>query len=425
MMCTRPSLALLLASLAAAACTTPYMEQLPLSEGALESPDGGDPGESVSAPPNGGTPVDLSVALAAGEAKALDSFVVQQMTAGRIPGVTLAIVRAGKLAYTHAYGLADKEANTPMTTQSILGIASISKTVTGVSLMQLADEKKVNIDGDVSKYLLSPLRNPRFPDTPITLRQLLTHTSSIVSNGEVLGPLFAEGADSPSSLSDLTAQYFYEGGSHYSLNNFGTTAPGSTTTYCNVCLALVGYVIERVSGSPFQTYTKDKIFAPLGMTSTTWLLADTEKSRLATPYSVDPQSNLQQRAPHLGLPDWPAGSLKTTASDYARFLAAIASRGAAGGTRILAKTTMDEMLRIQSPLLGPDQGLIFYESARNGAKVWGHSGALDGIASVMDFVPGSGNGAVVLSNTDWPQSPTGEPALIAIEAKALELAAKQ
>lgn len=414
---------------AASACTASVAYKQPHDKEA--PPADGDPAASVTPPvdkpPTTTQPPgpDPSVALDPNDAKAFDAFVADKMTAGKIPGITLAIVRSGKLAYAHAYGLADKEANKPMSTQSIIEIASISKTVTGLSLMQLEDAGKVALDEDVSKYLLKPLRNPRFPNDPITLRQLMTHTSSIESNDQVLDPLFAEGADSPTSLADLTAQYFYTGGRQYSINNFGTTKPGTTMSYCNICIALVGYVVERVSGKPFQTYTKENVFAPLGMTSTTWLLAETDKTRLATPYEINPRTGAQSPAPHLGLPDWPAGSLKTTASDYALYLAAISSGGAAGDKRLLPKAKMDDMLRVQLPAAAAGQGLVFYESNRNGATVWGHNGSLPGISSIMDFTPGTGNGVVVLTNTDWPESPNPEPALVTIETKALELAAKK
>jgi hypothetical protein len=92
---------------------------------------------------------------------------------------------------------------------------------------------------------------------------------------------------------------------------------------------------------------------------------------------------------------------------------------------VLPAATMDEMLKEQLPQVAQGQGLIFYESDRNGATVWGHNGSLEGISSVMDFTPGTGNGAIVFSNTDWPASPTPEPALITIETKALALASKK
>jgi CubicO group peptidase (beta-lactamase class C family) len=367
---------------------------------------------------------DPSVALDAADIAALDALVANRMASAKLAGVTLAVVRSGKLAYAHAYGLADTDTGTPMTTSSILEIASISKTVTGVAVMQLEAAGKVKLDDNVSKYLDKPLRNPRDEKAVITLRMLLTHTSSIVSNDDALAPLFTEGSDATITLAELTRQYFYPDGPLYSSqDNFAPEAPGTGSHYCNMCLALVGHIVERVSGQPFATYTKENIFAPLGMNSTTWLLAETDKTRLATPYAQSSASSLT-RVPHLGLPDWPAGSMKTTPSDFALFLAAVASGGATAKARILSEAATSEMLRVQFPSVDDTQGLAFMTTQRNGTTVWGHEGSLPGIASTMNFMPATGNGVAVFSNTDWRGVPEQQEPLVQIEAKALELATR-
>ncbi len=138
-----------------------------------------------------------------------------------------------------------------MTTSSIIEVGALSATVTGVALMQLIAAGKVQLDADVSSYLGVSVRNPKFPNDPITLRALLTQTSSIVQNDLVLDALVESDAESKSTLPDLTQQYFVPSGKLYAASNFANATPGTSLAYCDVCVALVGRVVERVSGVPF------------------------------------------------------------------------------------------------------------------------------------------------------------------------------
>ena len=97
----------------------------------------------------------------------------------KLPGIAVAMVNADQVLFQQGLGHADIATNRPFEPTTILNIGSISKTFIGVALMQLADEGKLNLDSDINKYLPFPVRNPRFPDTPITIRHLATHTSGI------------------------------------------------------------------------------------------------------------------------------------------------------------------------------------------------------------------------------------------------------
>jgi CubicO group peptidase (beta-lactamase class C family) len=377
------------------------------SEAAVEGPeeDGPDAKNPGEEPP--GPPFDT---------KDLDAFVEQRLAAASIPGVSVALVKGGKVVAARAYGLADRETNRPMQADTILEVASISKTVTGVALLQLVAAGKVALDADISTYLERPIRNPGFAQA-ITPKMLVTHTSSIRSDNESLGALFVENADSTLPLADLTREFLEPGGRHYAGSTFSGSAPGTAWDYCNVCIGLVGHIVERASGTSLQALTKKTIFAPLGMSSTAWTLAETDRARLVTPYAVNPSTQKAEATPHFGLPDWPAGSLKTTASDLAKFAAAMST----GGGSILPKAEVDEMLRVHFPGGGrtaPDQGLSFMRERAGGVDTWGHSGSLPGIASVMSFRANEGMAVVVLANTDVE---VAEPTLLAIQDKAYEL----
>lgn len=403
------------------ACTQAPAVLAPPDRGDDPDPDPGrDPVDAPEKPTTPSKPAptttpapDPSVALSEKDAKELDDYVASRMSAGKVPGVTLAVFRSGKLAYAKGYGLANKATNKKMAPDTIINVASISKTITGVALMQLEAAGKVKLDDDVSKYTGVVIKNPRFPNDPITLRMLLTHTSSIVSNDAQLEQAYAADADASVTLAQVVQGSFTQGGRWYTPQIFGNTRPGTSFSYCNVCLATVGLVVERVSGVPFAKFTKDNIFTPLGMSSTTWLLADTDKSRLATPYS-GPQ---QRPEPQIGLPDWPAGSLKTTASDLAAFASAVAL------AKILAKPSVDQMLKPQAPSAPGPWGLVFYETDYAGIRAWGHGGDLYGIGTVYGFTTSKADGAVALANAD--RSQTGPSPVDMIEEKAIAIATRR
>jgi CubicO group peptidase (beta-lactamase class C family) len=350
----------------------------------------------------------------------LDALVADQMKRASLPGVSLAVVKNGKVAAARAYGLANREKNEAMRTESIIEVASISKTITAVSVMQLVEQGKLSLDGDVGTAAGTAVRNPGFPNDAITIRMLLTHTSSIFANEQVLDASVAEGADTAVALADFPRAYFTPGGRFYAAQNYSPVRPGTSWDYCNVCIALLGAVVERAAGVPFERYTKDHVFTPLGMTSTTWRFADTDPSRLATPYDTS------GAVPNLGVVDWPAGGLKTTATDLARFAAAMSTNGAG----VVAEKTVLDMLRPETTIDSPTpQGFVFYQPNHRIADVWGHTGDLPGISSAMVLDPGKGTAAVVIANGAWPELSAAVPSeadtpLVRIEAKAMELARK-
>jgi CubicO group peptidase (beta-lactamase class C family) len=171
--------------------------------------------------------------------------------------------------------------------------------------------------------------------------------------------------------------------------------PGESYDYSNVGVTLAAYIVERISGVPFDEYTESHVFAPLAMHTSTWHTEEISEDT-ATPYfwsgTFDPQ-------PRWGYPDWPAGHLYTTASELARFLAAFVRGGELDGVRILEEGSVAEARREQlSPSADAEsgQGLIWY--AKNDGTLLGHDGEDDGWASQMFFRLSDGVGVILLCN---------------------------
>jgi CubicO group peptidase (beta-lactamase class C family) len=332
-----------------------------------------------------------------------------------VPGLAAAIVKNGRIVCTVAAGMANIEQNKPVTPDTLFLVASVSKTITATALMQLYDQGKFQLGDDINKYLPFRIRIPASPTSPITFRQLLTHTASIKDNtayincpgscpyGSSLGSVVTRGADSPISLADFTRGYLTPGGAYYDQSeNFESRAPGTIGDYSNMGTTLAGYLAEVISGTPFDRYCKDHIFTPLGMDKTSWRLAGIDQSILAMPY--DKSSSGYVPYGQFGEPDYPDGMLRTSVTELARFLIAYMQGGQYNGRSILKSTTVQEMLKVTSR--DPSQGFVWIKRSIDGRTVWGHDGADNGAGAEMWFDPEKKEGVILVTNGIWNN--TGE-----------------
>ncbi|MEZ4586341.1 MAG: serine hydrolase domain-containing protein [Gemmatimonadales bacterium] len=342
------------------------------------------------------------------------------------PGVAVARVVGEDLTWARGFGWADVAGERPMTADTIQNIGSISKTITATAVMQQWEAGKLGLDDDVNGLLPFAVRNPRFPDVPITPRQLLTHRSSI-TDGPAYGQSYACG-DPAVALGAWIEGYFTEGGAYYDGEaNFHQWAPGTADppepprAYSNVAFGLLGYLVERLSGQPFDQYCRERIFAPLGMRASGWFTTEVDLARHAVTYSRLPDDfSLPAEGPLLlaaGVPEsalvpgalvphclysfynYPDGLLRTSVTDLSRFLRAYSGGGSFEGGRILEQETVDLML--SDAHFG--RGLCWSSSEIGGQLQWGHGGGDPGIATYMGFRPRDRVGAIVFCNFDSPE----------------------
>jgi len=331
----------------------------------------------------------------------LVAFIEDLMEQGHIPGLAAAVVKGEEIIWSGGFGTADFTAGAAATADTLFMIASVSKTVTGVALMQVYDDGLCALNDDVSYYLPFDVYNPRYPNQVITIRHLLTHTSGIADNWDILEANYVDG-DSPIPLGDFLEDYLVPGGAFYRANgNFLNFYPGEDYEYTNVGAALVGYLVESITGVDFAEYCDNNIFTPLGMDHTAWHLADLDTTRLAVPYEYLSGSGSYASYGQYGYPDYPDGLLRTSAEELAVFLIAFINRGAFGGQRILTAGTADLMRQTPYPGIDSDQGLIWYYRNQHGSRLLGHNGAEYGAAAEMFFRPADNVGFVVMINTDW------------------------
>jgi CubicO group peptidase (beta-lactamase class C family) len=325
------------------------------------------------------------------DTRELDPFFAAQMKAANIPGIGIAVVRDGHLKWTKGYGLADIAAKKPVGRDTLFMLASVSKTITTVALMQLIEDPKngVSLDDDVSTKAGFTVRNPRFTSTKITYRMLLTHTSSLIDGPSYFDAPYAKG-DSPTPLEQFEKEAIADP------DRWQTTAPGQQFEYSNTAIALAGLLAEKISGQNLQTYAKSHIFDPLGMKETSYFFKGLDPSHIAQPYNGP---NLEPQG-FYGYPDYPSGQIRTSAPQLARFLEMFSEGGALGNVRILKAETAQQMMTIQLPEVAPAQGLTFYfdDTKATSKDLLGHEGADKGVSTQMFFDPKTKAGYVLLMN---------------------------
>ena len=344
----------------------------------------------------------------------IDEFILQEMSQRHIPGLSACIVKKGTLLWTGNYGFANISQGIPVDSNTIFMLASVSKTVTATALMQLYEDNLFGLDDNIKNYLPFSVVNPFFPGTPITFRMLLAHTSSIQDNYAVLDTMYSFGMDHPMPLDTFLVNYLTPGGSLYDPNlSFYAYEPGTQWNYSNYGIALCGYLVESITGVPFDVYCEENIFKPLEMTNTAWFMRDLDTTLIARPYQYVGGQYVDYGL--YGYPDYPDGQLRTTATSLAHFLQANLEKGFFNGAKMLDSSTVTLMRTAQFPLLDPTQGIVWYRiTGGRGRILWGHNGGDLGASTEMFLSEEDSTGVIVLTN--------GEANVVAIRDRLFDAA---
>ncbi len=330
----------------------------------------------------------------------LADYIRDRMSAGKLPGLAATVIRNGRPVWTHVEGWANVERREPVTRETIFMLASVSKTVVATAVMQAVEDGLLDLDADVNDVLPFAVRNPAYPNRAITLRQLLTHTSSLRDHWPQLIRLYVRG-DSPIPLGTFMEGYLVPGGAYYHEEDAYPFPPGREYRYCNVAVSLAAFMVEAASGTAFETWSRDRIFAPLGMSDTGWRLSEVRASQVATPTRWSNDTHTYQGRRHYGYPDYPDGELRTTVESLGRHLGMFAGGGMVGRTRILTEASVRAMRRPQVPEISAGQGLVWYRSSPRGRELIGHNGGDSGVATVCFHEPATDTGVIVLANGNW------------------------
>lgn len=345
----------------------------------------------------------------------LDTFVTQMMEDYSVPGVGLAVVENGKISYAKGYGVRDVTKDAPVTPDTSFPIGSVTKSFTALDMMVLVDEGSVDLDAPVTTYIPEfKLSDPESTKT-VTVRNLLSHTSGLVRT------------DASTFDTSITAEDIIKAAATTPL----VGKPGEMFVYSNVNTIVAGEIIERISGESWETFTRKRIFAPLGMDTATLSIDELEEqSNIATPSIPDVRNGGLQTTDYLTLgADIPAGAINASAADMARY--ALFQLG--NGAPLLSQKSLNEMHKGQ--ITAPDFNLLGIladlastaaenSTAENPADVssslvtneqygfyWAvedflgetlvqHGGTVSGGTANVTLLPEQRSGVVILANTE-------------------------
>ena len=317
----------------------------------------------------------------------MDGFFAASMASLHVPGAVFVYVADGRVVFEKGYGYANVAAQTPVDAATTLfQVASVSKLFTATALMQLVEQGKVRLDDDVNTHLTTFKLPSTFP-APVTLRSLMTHTSGFDERG--IGS------------ASRTAAEWEPLGEHLKRRMPPRVRPvGDASAYSNYGVAVEGYVVEQVSGVPFNDYVARHIYGPLGMDHSAFGNVDPLPPTLAQGYEFDGLGYVVQ--PHLYFELVPAGGVLTTGDDIAKFMLAHLQNGRYGDARILSDETIEEMHKRQfthDPRIEGYAGQ-FFEDNVNGYRALQHGGDLAGFCSLLYLIPEKNAGFFVSMNAD-------------------------
>lgn len=353
----------------------------------------------------------------------LDERIQQVMDKHRIVGLAASVIQDGLQVWSAGYGLANIERCIPVTSQTVFRIASISKTVVATAVMQLVEKGLCGIDQDVGEILGFPLRNDKYPNEPITLKHIMTHTSGL--QDEYVRFVVDSRNENPPKI--RLADLLLPGGDYYTDSLWGDSKPGDPNgfEYSNLGAVILATVVERLSKERFDTYCKTHLFEPLQMNRTSFHLGDlTDMNSVAVLYEyAEAEDRFVVGTDDFGgqrptLNDYsayvpgtngalfsPQGGLRSSVDDLTRFLEAHTNAGTRNGVQILKPETVELM---HTPLWAGHRQEGFFRSCGlqfmmtddliPEQRLIGHSGDAYGLLSDM-YVHAQGRwGFILLMN---------------------------
>jgi len=315
----------------------------------------------------------------------LDWYIPRQLQKHDVPGLSIALVDGSRLVWAKGYGYADVERAIPADAETVYQVGSVSKILTAVAALGLAERGRIDLDKPITQYLPEFAIKSRWPAAdPITPRMLLTHHAGLPTfhlkgffSHQPLGGL----------LQELRSEYL-------------AYPPGTTLSYSNIGTDLTGLAIERVSGREFATHMQEEVFQPLAMTHSGFVLDERIAAKLAHGYIKG------QPAPPTPVRDVPAAGLYSSALDMSRFMRFVLT-GAGPQTPPLGPQMLGAMFTPQyadNPFhFGQEIGLGWFLGglAIDGAgQVAWHNGGTKAYQAQMVLLPEKQLGVVVLANAD-------------------------
>lgn len=322
-----------------------------------------------------------------------------------LPGFAVSVVNEKGILYQQEFGYANKEEKRLFSINTVENLGSVSKTVVGLALIKAIEDEKLSLETKISDYLPFNVINPYYPDSPILVRHLANHTSSILDTKNYgKSYILAENTTNTENVHQdflnfisnhkkipmkiFLSNILEKGGDWYKKKNYLKSKPGTEQEYSNLNAALVALIIEKATGVSFKEYTKNKIFEPLKMTSTSWSIQETSNNNFATNYFPNGQI-----VPRYNLITYPDGGLYSSVSDLSQYLNEI----------IKAYSGKSDFLKPEyAKLLLPgdeDKNRAFWGMGQKSRNI-GHGGSDPGVQTDLQFNADSKIGRIIITNVN-------------------------
>ncbi|MFQ5568175.1 MAG: serine hydrolase domain-containing protein [Rhodothermales bacterium] len=355
----------------------------------------------VAAPSTAPAQASLSNEAAA----VLERFAAQlaeDVEADSVGGITAAVVFGDQVVWADAFGWADRAQQIPAGTETIYRVGSISKSITAVALVQLAEQGVLSLDDPVEHSFPAITSLDSLPDlaSSITFRQLASHTAGLIREPTL--------PDAASGLIETWEDKI--------LMSIPTTSfkspPGTEYSYSNIGFGILGLALSRAANKPFMALVHNGIFEPLGMQSSTFILTPEMKEHLAVGYANrgDSVNTAWPAREHAGRGyKVPNGGVYSTVGDLAQF---IAGQTGAASNPILSAESRAEMQRVQTPESDTEgYGLGFsIRRSEAGHRIVGHGGSVAGYTAYLCFEPETKIGVILLRNYNSGRTNLGRSA---------------
>jgi CubicO group peptidase (beta-lactamase class C family) len=329
-----------------------------------------------------------------------DDYVAATMKQFKVPGVSVAIVRDGKIILSRGYGYRDTERQLPVTSKTLFAIGSVTKSFSVTMLGTLVDEGKLDWDKPVRDYFPAFHMHDSVATEEMTMRDLVTHRSGLPRHDLVW------------YTQDISREELIE-----RLRYLEPNKPfRSAYQYNNLMFMTAGYLGGNISGGTWEQAVQKRVLDAIGMPGTNFSVTDSQKSPdFAQPYRKDRKTQLVSKIPfYVQTAVGPAGEINSNADDLARYLLFHLNLGSIDGKQILSR---NNALQMQTPQMaipgqspfkeygGASYGLAFDITTYRGHAVIQHGGAIDGFITSFKFLPDDKAGVVVMADLDQTTLP--------------------
>ncbi len=320
-------------------------------------------------------------------AERLRAAINYEVSAKGLAAFSIALVDMDKVVWAEGFGFRDANKAQRASARTVYRVGSVSKLFTAMAVMQLVEQKQLDLDAPVSNYL--PTFAPQNPfDAPITLRRLMMHRSSLVREppaGHYFDPDEPSLTETVASLNDTTLVY----------------KPGARTKYSNAGIAVVGAVLEHKRGVPYSQQIEKTIFKPLGMTQSSFTLTEEVNENLATAWMWT-YDGRRFEAPMFSLGTAPAGNLYSSVLDLSQFLLCLLHEGKSREGAVITPETLKVMLTPDQDADGKPQefGIGFHIQQLDGHQKIGHGGAVYGCSTQLEALPEQKVGVAAVAALD-------------------------